>query len=81
MLIQIHGNLKLIEKSLGGHGQKWVRPLWSWDSQIAFVSIIGCNKLVFCMLIQTAKLKVSMIFGWVWSKMGMSEKCMIKCIS
>ena len=33
MLIQIHVNLKLIKKILGGHGQKWVWPVWSQDSQ------------------------------------------------
>ena len=26
--------LKADQKLLGGHGQKWVWPVWSWDSKI-----------------------------------------------
>ena len=38
MLIQIHKNLKLINFFGGGHGQKWVWPVWSQDSKINFIS-------------------------------------------
>ena len=53
MLIQIHGNLKLMEKYWGGHGKKWV---WPFCSQVFKV---GCmsrrnewDKLIFGVLIQ-----------------------------
>ena len=43
MLIQIHGNLKLIEKILE----------WFWDSKIFCISRMNrCNELIVCMLIQ-----------------------------
>ena len=34
MLVQIHKNEKLIKIFSGGHGKKWVWPVWSWDSKI-----------------------------------------------
>ena len=40
MLIQIHENYKLIEKQ-GGHGQKWVCPLWSQDSNLLMQYFLG----------------------------------------
>ena len=44
---------KFIEKCSGGHGQKWLWPFWSRDSQIACISRMnGWNKPVFYMLIQ-----------------------------
>ena len=38
MLIHVHGNQKLIEKSWGWCDQKWVWPLCSWDSKIGYIS-------------------------------------------
>ena len=37
MLIQIHRNLKFIEKYLGVLGQNWVTPFCSQDSKIGFL--------------------------------------------
>ena len=34
MLVQILANSKVIENFWGGHGQKWVWPVWWWDSKI-----------------------------------------------
>ena len=38
MLIQINGNLKLVEIYWGGHGRKWLWPLWSKDTKIGCIS-------------------------------------------
>ena len=38
ILIQIHKNQKLIRNLLGGHGQKCVWIVWSWDSKIDCIS-------------------------------------------
>ena len=38
---------------LGAHGQKWVWPVWSWDSKIDSVSRLNrSNNLIFCLLVQ-----------------------------
>ena len=43
--------LKLIKIFLGGRGQKWVCPAWSWDSNTDFILRMNrWNKLIFCML-------------------------------
>ena len=56
MLVQIHTNEKVIENFRGWDGQKWVRPVWSWDSKSECVSkLTRWNKLVFCMLAQIQK--------------------------
>ena len=34
MLVQIYTNYKLLEDFWGGYGQKWVWPVWWWDSKI-----------------------------------------------
>ena len=40
--------LKLLEKLLGGHGQKWLWPLWSSDSKVSCISgMKRWNRLVF----------------------------------
>ena len=53
MLVQIHKNEKVIENFRGCDGQKWVRPVWSWDSKSECVSkLTRWNKLIFCMLVQ-----------------------------
>ena len=53
MLVQIQANEKAIENFLGEHGQKWVSPVWSWDSKIGCISEMNkWNKLIFCMLVQ-----------------------------
>ena len=36
-----------------GHGQKWMWPVWPWDSKTDFICRMNkWNKLVFCMLVQ-----------------------------
>ena len=30
--------LKVDQKNLGGHGEKWVWPVWLWDSKIDCIS-------------------------------------------
>ena len=59
MLIQNHGNLKLVE---------WVWPLWSHDTKI------GCLKTELTEqtdYLNSGKIKVTLlIFGWSWSKMA-----------
>ena len=53
MLVQIHTNEKVIENFRDCDGQKWVRPVWSWDSKSECVSkLTRWNKLIFCMLVQ-----------------------------
>ena len=43
----------MIEKVLGGHGQKWVWPVWSRDSKINCISRMKrWNELIFRMLEQ-----------------------------
>ena len=44
MLMQIHNSWKLMKNLFGGHGQKWVWPVWILDSKI--------YNLIFCMLVQ-----------------------------
>ena len=41
MLIQIHMKQKLIRIFLEGHGQRWVLPAWSQDSEIDCISRIN----------------------------------------
>ena len=41
MLIQIHIKQKLIRIFLEGHGQRWVLPAWSQDSEIDCISRIN----------------------------------------
>ena len=44
MIVQIHGNQNLLEHFWGGHGQKWVWPLCSWESKIDSISKMNrCN--------------------------------------
>ena len=38
MLIQVYINSNLIKNFLGGYGQKWAWPVWSWDSGIDCIS-------------------------------------------
>ena len=53
MLIQINGNLKLVEIYWGRHGRKWLWPLWSKDTKIGCISKRNqWNKLVFGVLIK-----------------------------
>ena len=65
----------MIKNLLGGHGQKWMWLVWSWDSKIDFISKMKrWNKLFFFFFLHavtnSGKLKVdSMIFDWAWSKM------------
>ena len=45
--------LTVDQNILGGHGQKWVWPIWSRDSTIDCISRMSrCNELIFCMLVQ-----------------------------
>ena len=38
---------------MGGHGQEWVWPVYSWDSKIGCISKLKkWNKQNFCMLVQ-----------------------------
>ena len=54
MLMQIHDSQMLIKNLLGGHGQKWVWPFWSWDSKFEYISKPNrWNNLIFRMLVQT----------------------------
>ena len=72
MLIQIHKNSRLIKNLLGEHGQEWVWPGGSWDSNINCISNLNIwNKLIFLHTgTKKAKLKVDlMIFGWPLSRM------------
>ena len=65
----------MIKKSLGGCGQKWVWPVWSWDSKIDCTARRnGWNELIFCMLVQIQEsLKLfNSFFEWVLSKMGVA---------
>ena len=69
MLIQIHKNWKQIKNLLGGHGQKWVRPVWSWDSKIDSISKLNrWNNLIFCMLVQMQE-------GWKLIQSFLSVPC------
>ena len=46
----------MIKKYLGGHGLKWVSPVWSRDSKIDCISRMSWwNELIFCMLMQIQK--------------------------
>ena len=38
MLMQIHDSQMLIKNLLGGYGQKWVWPFWSWHSKFGYIS-------------------------------------------
>ena len=63
MLIQIHVNLKLIKKILGGHGQKWVWPVWSQDSQSGCITRMNwLYEMILCMLVQIQESK--MLIQW-----------------
>ena len=66
------GKLKVDKIFLGGHGQKSVWPVWSWDFKIDCTSrMIGWNEVIFCMLVEIQeRLVISLIFECVWSKMG-----------
>ena len=56
ILIQVHKNQKLIEIFLDKHGQKWVWPVWSWDSKSDCISRMNrWNKPIFCMPVQIQK--------------------------
>ena len=71
MLIQIHEDQKLIEKCLGGQGQKWLWPLRLWDSKTGCISRMNrLNKVMFCILESCV---TSMIFQLVWSKMNVAN--------
>ena len=75
MLIQIHINEKLIKASFVGLGQKWVLPVWPQHSKFdCILKMHRCSKLIFFNSgANSGKAKIaSMIFGWAWSKMGMT---------
>ena len=45
--------LKVDQKLLGGHRQKWLWAVWSWDSEIDCISRMDrWNELIFSMLVQ-----------------------------
>ena len=69
ILIQIHINWKLMKKYLGGHGQKWVWPVWSGDSKTDCTSRMnGWNEVIFWLLMQIQEsLK---LFHWFLSECG-----------
>ena len=67
VLIQIHANLKLIQKVLGGRGQKRVWAILVQGSKIECISLRNWqSKLIFSILLQIQKkLKVTTtIHGW-----------------
>ena len=77
----------LIKKLLGGHGQKWMWPVWSWDSKIDCISkLYRWNNLIFCMLVQMQegwKLIQSFLIGrcqkWQWLFSSWDPKtCILK---
>ena len=60
MLMQIHNSWKLMKNLFGGHGQKWVWPVWILDSKI--------YNLIFCMLVQVEE-------GWKLIQSFLSVLC------
>ena len=55
----------LIDKFWGQNGKKWVWSIWLQDSKFEYISGRNSwNKLVFCLMLQIAKLSVaSMVFA------------------
>ena len=55
----------LIDKFWGQNGKKWVWSIWLQDSKFEYISGGNSwNKLVFCLMLQIAKLSVaSMVFA------------------
>ena len=54
---------------LSGHGQKWVWPVWSWDSKFDCISKLNqWNNLIFCMLVQMQE-------GWKLIQSFLSVPC------
>ena len=54
---------------MDGHAQKWVWPVWSWDSKIDFISKLNkWNNLIFCMLVQMQE-------GWKLIQSFLSVPC------
>ena len=56
---------------MGGHGQKWVWLLWSWDSKCECISrVSGFINWFLHADTNSGELKVTLtIFGWALSKM------------
>ena len=49
--------LKVDQKTWGGHGQIWLGPVWSQDSNIDCISRMNrWNEVIFCMLVQIQKI-------------------------
>ena len=66
MLIQVHINLKLIKKFLGGHGQKGVWPVWSRDSKVDCISRMNrWSELIFGCWCKFRKAKIYFNDFWV----------------
>ena len=74
--VDIHSHkIKVDEKCLGEHSQKWVWPVWSQDSKIDCISRINrWNELIFLHAGENSgELKViSLILRWAFSKMGVA---------
>ena len=69
MLMQINNSWTLIKNLLDGHGQKWVWPVWSWDSKIDCISKLNrWNNLIFCILVQMQE-------GWKLIQSFLSVLC------
>ena len=80
MLIQIHIKLRLIKTFLGEHSQKWVWPVWSWDSKIDCISRMNkWNELIFACWCKFSKAKSYFNDLWLtwptWCSVSMSFKC------
>ena len=56
----------MIKIFLGGHGQKWVWPIWSQDSKIGCISRMNWwHELIFCMMAQIQKAKSYFNGFWI----------------
>ena len=64
----------LIKKFWDGRGQKWVWPVWSRGSKTNYLNNESMEWTDFLHTGgNSGKLKVVlMIFGWAWSKIGMT---------
>ena len=71
MMVHDHKNENLIRNFLVGHGQKYVWPVWSWDSKIECISKMNrWNKSLHAGTKSQNLTVDSMIFGcgqkWLW---------------
>ena len=67
--------LKADQNILGGHSQKWVWRVWSWDSKVDYLKNEQMKWTDFLNdATNSGKLKVgSMVFGLAWSKIAMAD--------